>query len=88
MSEKLTKSLLLRNRMDKCDGMFSLKHPAAHDGLLTVLESLTNTVIVRVDGRQTFRTLSEARRETAVCPHAGINQGVSSSGGLKIRAPQ
>lgn len=81
MSEvKFTKSLLLGNRVNKYNGVFSLKHPTPHNGLLTVFELLTDAVIVRVNSCQPFKALSKARRETAVCPYAGTHKSVSSSG--------
>lgn len=71
--------------MNQYNGVFSPKHSAPHHGLLTVLELLTDTIVVCVNGCQTFKTLTEARRETAVRPHAGTHKGVSASGsgGLK-----
>lgn len=72
--DKFTKSLPLCNRANKYNGVFSLKHPAPHNGLLTVFELLSNAAIVRVNSCQPFKALSKTRRETAVCPYAGSHK--------------
>lgn len=78
--DKLTKSLLLCNRVNKYNGVFSLKHSAPHNGLLAVFELLADAVIVRVNSCQPFKALSKARRQTAVCPYARTHKSVSPSG--------
>lgn len=70
--------------MNKYNGVFSPKHSAPHHSLLTVLELLTDTVIVCVNGCQAFKALAEARRETAVCPHTGTHKSVSASGSWRL----